>query len=87
MLPTGHLRKTPSKQMELDVEFQRKAGADDRNVEPLKPISIDSSDLARLRALREEGVNGRACMYFSFLYWVAGKSADSCLQSLQKFSA
>lgn len=40
MLPTGHLRKPPSKQMELDLEFQRKVGADDRNVEPLKPISV-----------------------------------------------
>lgn len=29
VLPTGQLRKPPSKQMELDLEFQRKVGADD----------------------------------------------------------
>lgn len=40
MLPVGHLRKAPSKQEELDLEFPRNIGADDRNVWSLKPIRV-----------------------------------------------
>jgi len=40
MLPVGHVRKAPSKQVELDLEFPRNIGAGDRNVWSLKPIRV-----------------------------------------------
>lgn len=79
MLPVGHLRKAPSKQEELDLEFPRNIGADDRNVWSLKPIRV-------VRRMVKERERGEDRVQKSPLYLetcAGGQVGDSAFRGVQ----
>ena len=79
MLHVGHLRKAPSKQEELDLEFPRNIGADDRNVWSLKPIRV-------VRRMVKERERGEDRVQKSPLYLetgAGGQVGDSAFRGVQ----